>query len=179
MVSCIVHRYDMALNRWLKETTIPEIRPCKKPLGFIVLDGELHVMTLLKGSDLNETRRSQQHNKRAGNLFIQIYHPRKKTWRYLFTKPPFPQPLDFGTAIMCTVGLQSSSLMFQLCFTVASQWSIHIICIHSVQGCVLSVYTTGSLGLADQLAGVQIRLKRKDTGMSLLKSHGYSVKTVS
>lgn len=165
MVSCIVHRYDMGLNRWLKETTIPEIRPCKKPLGFIVLDGELYVMTLLKGSDLNETRRSQQH-KRAGSLFIQIYHPRKKTWRYLFTKPPFPQPLDFGTAIMCTVRLQSSSLMFQLCFSVANQQSIPIVC-----------NTTGSLGLADQLAGVQIRLK--DTGMSLLKSHEYESQTVS
>ncbi|KAK3193594.1 hypothetical protein Dsin_024904 [Dipteronia sinensis] len=97
-------RYDMALNRWQKETSVPRKASDEKSFGFVVLDGELHVMTLLNGLDWSETRRSRQH-KKAGTLFIQIYHPRKKTWRSLVAKPPFHHPLDFSTAVMCTIRL--------------------------------------------------------------------------
>jgi hypothetical protein len=72
--------------------------------GFVVLDGELHVMTLLNAVDSTETRRKRRH-KRARELYIQIYHPKKKTWRFLTTKSPFPCPLDFNRAVMCSVRL--------------------------------------------------------------------------
>jgi hypothetical protein len=61
--------------------------------GFVVLDGELHVMTLLNAVDSTETRRKRRH-KRARELYIQIYHPKKKTC-----------PLDFNRAVMCSVRL--------------------------------------------------------------------------
>jgi hypothetical protein len=64
--------------------------------GFVVLDGELHVMTLLNAVDSTETRKKRRH-KRAIELYIQIYHPKKKTRRFLTTKySPFPCPLDFN-----------------------------------------------------------------------------------
>lgn len=72
--------------------------------GFVALNGELHVITFVNGIDSIETRRSRQ-QKRVGMLFIQIYHPRKKTWRFLITKPPFQQPLDFSNTAMCTIQL--------------------------------------------------------------------------
>ncbi|XP_059660385.1 F-box/kelch-repeat protein OR23 isoform X2 [Cornus florida] len=77
-----IFRYDMALNRWLKETSVPRKAPNDSSFGFVVLDRELHVMTLLNGIDSTETRRSRQ-QKRAATLFIQIYHPRRKSWRTL------------------------------------------------------------------------------------------------
>ena len=98
-------RYNMASNRWEKESSVPRKAPYKSSFGFVVLNGELHVMTTVNGIDSTETRRSRQH-KRAGTLFIQIYHPRKKTWRCLVTRPPFQQRLDFSTTVMCTILLQ-------------------------------------------------------------------------
>ncbi|KAB2016089.1 hypothetical protein E1A91_D08G074800v1 [Gossypium mustelinum] len=97
-------RYDMASNRWQKECSVPRRAPCKSSYGLVVLNEELHVMTIVNGIDSTETRRSRQ-QKRAGTLFMQIYHPRKKTWRCLVTKPPFRQPLDFSTTVMCPIQL--------------------------------------------------------------------------
>ncbi|EEF41431.1 F-box/kelch-repeat protein OR23 [Ricinus communis] len=99
-----IFRYDRVSNSWQKESSVPRKAPCNSSCGFVVLDGELYVMALLKGADSTETRRSRQ-QKRAGALFIQIYHPRKKTWRSLVTKPPFHCPLDFNSAVMCTIRL--------------------------------------------------------------------------
>ncbi|XP_031252954.1 F-box/kelch-repeat protein OR23-like [Pistacia vera] len=98
-----ISRYDKALNRWHKETSVPRKVPCKKSFGFVALNGELHVMSPVNGIDSMETRRPRQHKR--GTLFIQVYHPRKKTWRSIYTKPPFPQPLDFSTAVMCSIKL--------------------------------------------------------------------------
>lgn len=97
-------RYDMAINRWLKESSVPRKSSLMRSFGFVVLKGELHVMSLVIGVDSSETRRSRQ-QKRVGTLLSQIYHPRKKTWRHLVTKPPFSEPLDFSTAVMCTIQL--------------------------------------------------------------------------
>ncbi|KAJ9172057.1 hypothetical protein P3X46_015344 [Hevea brasiliensis] len=99
-----IFRYDMVSNSWQNESAVPRKAPCNSSCGFVVMDGELHVMTLLKGGDSTESRRSRQ-QKRAGSIFIQIYHPRKKTWRSLITKPPFHCPLDFNTAVLCTIQL--------------------------------------------------------------------------
>ncbi|KAL9357933.1 hypothetical protein Peur_051186 [Populus x canadensis] len=99
-----IFRYDMASNSWQKESSVPRKAPYNSSFGFVVLDGELHVMTTVQGGDLMETRRSRQ-QKRGGTLLVQIYHPKMKTWRSLVTKPPFYYPLDFKTAIMCTIQL--------------------------------------------------------------------------
>ncbi|KAH8509379.1 hypothetical protein H0E87_011221 [Populus deltoides] len=99
-----IFRYDMASNSWQKESSVPRKAPFNSSFGFVVLDGELHVMTTVQGGDLMETRRSRQ-QKRGGTLLVQIYHPKMKTWRSLVTKPPFYYPLDFKTAIMCTIQL--------------------------------------------------------------------------
>ncbi|CAL1383202.1 unnamed protein product [Linum trigynum] len=97
-----IFRYDMTCNRWHKETSVPRKAPLHSSFGFIVLDKELHIMTILKGSDSTETRRTRQ-QKRAGTLFIQIYSPGKKTWRSLIAKPPFQSSLDFNTTVMCSI----------------------------------------------------------------------------
>ncbi|GMI73864.1 hypothetical protein like AT4G03030 [Hibiscus trionum] len=97
-------RYNMDSNRWQKECGVPRKAACKTSFGFIVLNGELHVMTIVNGIDSTETRWSRQ-QKRAGTLFMQIYHPRKKTWRFLVTKLPFRQPLDLSTTVMCPIRL--------------------------------------------------------------------------
>ncbi|XP_065861008.1 F-box/kelch-repeat protein OR23 isoform X2 [Euphorbia lathyris] len=99
-----IFRYNMVSNSWGKESSVPKKAPSNSSCGFVVLDGELHVMTLVKGGDSTESRRSRQ-QKRAGTLVIQIYHPRKKTWRSVVTKPPLNMPLDFNTAVMCTIML--------------------------------------------------------------------------
>ncbi|XP_018827298.1 F-box/kelch-repeat protein OR23 [Juglans regia] len=99
-----IFRYDMASNQWRGETHVPNTAPHNSAFGFVVLDGELHVMTLLNAVNSTETRR-KRHHKRAGKLYIRIYHPKKKTWRFLTTKSPFPYPLDFNTAVMCSVHL--------------------------------------------------------------------------
>ena len=49
-------------------------------------------------------QRSRQH-KIAASLFIQIYHPGKKAWRYLISKPPLHPNFDFKTVVMCTIWL--------------------------------------------------------------------------
>ncbi|KAG5250507.1 F-BOX/KELCH-REPEAT PROTEIN OR23 [Salix viminalis] len=99
-----IFRYDMASNSWQKESIVPRKAPCNSTCGFVVVGGELHVMTLLRGGDLVENRRSRR-QKRGGTLFIQIYHPKKKTWRSLVTRPPISLSLDFKTAILCTIQL--------------------------------------------------------------------------
>ena len=103
-LSLLHYRYDMASNRWQEESHVPKKTPHNSAFGFVVLDGELHVLTLLNAFDPQETRR-KQHHKRAGTLYIQIYHPKKKTWRTLITKSPFHHPLDFNTAVMCSIRL--------------------------------------------------------------------------
>uniref|UniRef100_A0A2P2N3Z7 Uncharacterized protein MANES_05G087000 n=1 Tax=Rhizophora mucronata TaxID=61149 RepID=A0A2P2N3Z7_RHIMU len=99
-----IFRYNMGSNSWYIEATVPRKSPFNASFGFVALDGELYVMSLLKGIDSTEPRRSRQ-QKRAGSLFIQIYSPTKKTWRSLMTKPPLNCPLDFNTAVMCTIRL--------------------------------------------------------------------------
>ncbi|KAL0390936.1 UNVERIFIED_CONTAM: F-box/kelch-repeat protein OR23 [Sesamum calycinum] len=90
-------RYDMTSNRWVKESCVPRKASDDASVGFVALDGELHLLTLLSVNDSTDGRRSRQH-KRPTTLLIQIYHPRKRTWRSLIAKPPFHQPLDFRTA---------------------------------------------------------------------------------
>lgn len=98
------YRYDVICNRWTMETAVPKRASDDSSVGFIALDGELHLLTLLNIYDsTTDIRRSRQH-KRSATLLIQIYHPVTRRWRSLIAKPPFP-PLDFKTAVMCTIRL--------------------------------------------------------------------------
>ncbi|KAF8038321.1 hypothetical protein BT93_B0992 [Corymbia citriodora subsp. variegata] len=99
-----MYRYCMVANHWRKESSVPTKAPCNCSFGFVALDGELYVMTLLNGNDLAESRRSR-FSRRGGALFVQVYCPRKKTWRTLVAKSPLLCPLDFRTAVMCTIHL--------------------------------------------------------------------------
>lgn len=97
--------YDMASNRWWEESRVPREAPLHSSFGFVALDGELHVITLKKAVESADSRRSRQHNKKTGILYIQIYNPKRKTWRFLITKSPFHKPLNFNTAVMCSIRL--------------------------------------------------------------------------
>lgn len=109
---CILHcRYDMASNRWCEESHVPRKAPSDSSFGFVVLDGELHVISLLKAVRSAETRRLR-HHKKPGTLYIQIYNPKRKSWRSLITKPPFQDPLDFNTAVICTIRLWTNISCF-------------------------------------------------------------------
>nr|GMD15514.1 F-box/kelch-repeat protein OR23 [Ipomoea batatas] len=99
-----IFRYHRTPNRWLKETSLPKKSSNDKSIGFVALNGELHVMTALNGTNLTQCQSSRQH-KRPATLLTQIYHPKKKLWRSFTTKSPFHLPLDFSTAILCTVRL--------------------------------------------------------------------------
>lgn len=96
-------RYDLASNRWSLESHIPRKPPCNSSFAFTVLDGELYAITFW-----NTVERL---HKRAGRLYIQIYHPQQKTWRTLITKSPFRYDLDFDAAVMSTVHLWTSFLI--------------------------------------------------------------------
>lgn len=96
------YRYNMASNRWFKESTVPRKAQDGSQFGFVALQGELHVISLLQGVELSAIRRSR-HRRRGTVLFMQIYDPRNKSWRSLVTRTPFQFPLDFRTAVMCTI----------------------------------------------------------------------------
>ncbi|KAI9071948.1 hypothetical protein K1719_046093 [Acacia pycnantha] len=97
-------RYDMSLNRWLFESRVPRKAPCNSSFGFVVLYGELYVMTNLNAVDVVEPRRNRRH-KRGGTLYFQIYHPKKKIWRSLATKSPFDYPVDVNTVVLSSISL--------------------------------------------------------------------------
>ncbi|KAL1312103.1 hypothetical protein HN51_038726 [Arachis hypogaea] len=97
-------RYDMSTNRWLCESRVPRKAPYNSSFGVVVVNGELYVLTHLCIVDMTETRRSRQH-RRAGTLYIQIYNPKKKTWRSLVTKSPFSYPIDINTTILSSICL--------------------------------------------------------------------------
>ncbi|KAH9602780.1 hypothetical protein KSS87_023067, partial [Heliosperma pusillum] len=97
-------RFNMALNCWFKETTVPRKNPDESSFGFVAIQGELHVISLLQGVELSDIRRSRQ-RKRGTALSMQIYNPKKKSWRSLVTRTPFQCPVDFKTAVMCTIRL--------------------------------------------------------------------------
>lgn len=99
-----IFRYDMTCNRWMKETSVPKKTSDDGSVGFAALDGELHLITLLNANDSADGRRPRQH-KRSATLVIQIYNPGKRSWRSVIAKPPFHQPIDFRTAVLCTIRL--------------------------------------------------------------------------
>lgn len=94
----------MTSNRWWKETALPKRALDESAVGFVALNGELYVMACHNGAGSVENRRLRRH-KRSTSLYLQIYHPGTRVWRTIITKPPFQQPLDFKTTVMCTIRL--------------------------------------------------------------------------
>ncbi|KAL8513750.1 hypothetical protein ACS0TY_013018 [Phlomoides rotata] len=99
-----IFRYEMTSNRWAMETCVPKKASDNASVGFVALDGELYLLTLLQVNDSSDGRRTR-HHKRSSTLLIQVYDPRKRAWRSFAVKPPFHQPLDFRMAVMCTIRL--------------------------------------------------------------------------
>ncbi|XP_004247228.1 F-box/kelch-repeat protein OR23 [Solanum lycopersicum] len=99
-----IFSYIMASNSWVKETSLPRKASDESSVGFVALDGELHVMTHLNVVKSKECQRLRQ-QKRSATMLVQIYHPRTKSWRSVTTRSPFHHPLDFKTAVMCTIRL--------------------------------------------------------------------------
>ncbi|XP_076926464.1 F-box/kelch-repeat protein OR23-like [Bidens hawaiensis] len=99
-----IFRYDITSNRWWKETALPKRALDESAVGFVALNGELYVMACHNGAGSVENRRLRRH-KRSTSLYLQIYHPGTRVWRTIITKPPFQQPLDFKTTVMCTIRL--------------------------------------------------------------------------
>lgn len=99
-------RYEKTSNRWAKESYVPTKIPDDASVGFVALDSELYLLTLLNVHEPRDGRRSRQ-QKRSSTLLMQIYHPGKSRWRSVIVKPPlaFRQPLDFKTAVMCSIRL--------------------------------------------------------------------------
>ncbi|XP_010422505.1 PREDICTED: F-box/kelch-repeat protein OR23-like isoform X1 [Camelina sativa] len=98
-------RYEIGSNRWRRESSVPKKALYDEPVGFVALNGELHVMILLDGYNLMDTRGGTRQHRNAGSLMIHIYDPKKKTWRSVVTKPPFNHQLDLRTTVMCTIRL--------------------------------------------------------------------------
>ncbi|CAI9785719.1 unnamed protein product [Fraxinus pennsylvanica] len=81
-----IFRYDMASNHWIKETSVPKKASDDSSVGFVALDGELHLLTLLNGNDSPDSRRSRQHKRildeeeqqwmRMGHLVLRSLHTR-------------------------------------------------------------------------------------------------------
>ncbi|XP_071721693.1 F-box/kelch-repeat protein OR23-like [Rutidosis leptorrhynchoides] len=99
-----IFMYDMASNSWKRETSIPNKLTDESSAGFVALNGELYVMGSISGNESTDPRKLRQ-QKRSASLLLQIYHPQKMIWRTLSTKQPFQQPLDFKSAVMCTIRL--------------------------------------------------------------------------
>ncbi|KAJ4968200.1 hypothetical protein NE237_014901 [Protea cynaroides] len=97
-----IFRYDISSNRWQKESCVPRKAAPGSSYGFVALNGELHVMAT--SVDSVETRKPRQ-QKKTNTLFVQIYHPKRRTWRFMTTKPPLQCSLSFKTAVMCTIRL--------------------------------------------------------------------------
>lgn len=97
-----IMRYNMPLNRWFKESTIPKQSQDGSAFGLVALQGELYIISHIQGFQLSEIRRSR-HRRKGSVLFMQIYNPWNKSWRSLVTRTPFQGPLDFRTTVMCTI----------------------------------------------------------------------------
>ncbi|KAJ6810774.1 kelch motif family protein [Iris pallida] len=91
-----MYRYDFALNRWLKESSLPRKLPSEESCCFVAMNGELYVMT---------SSYSPRPPKKRPALEIQVYNPIKGKWRLRTTNLPFNHLIDFKAAVSCTVKL--------------------------------------------------------------------------
>ncbi|XP_057781229.1 F-box/kelch-repeat protein OR23 [Salvia miltiorrhiza] len=98
-----IFRYDRRCNRWAKETCVPKKVRDDASVGFVALDKELYLLSLLNASECGRGRSHKRSS--SSTLLIQIYHPGKSRWRSAIVKPPFHHSLDFRTTVMCPIRL--------------------------------------------------------------------------
>ncbi|KAL0908808.1 hypothetical protein M5K25_023316 [Dendrobium thyrsiflorum] len=98
-----IFRYDFALNRWLKESSLRRKLPSEDSCGFVAMNGELCVLT--KAIPLIDPSEPGKVFRKRITLEIQAYDPQRKKWRFFTTNPPFHHPLDFKTAVSCSIQL--------------------------------------------------------------------------
>ncbi|KAI0495012.1 hypothetical protein KFK09_025159 [Dendrobium nobile] len=96
-------RYNFALNRWLKESSLRRKLPSEDSCGFVAMNGELCVLT--KAIPLIDPSEPGKVFRKRITLEIQAYDPQRKKWRFFTTNPPFHHPIDFKTAVSCSIQL--------------------------------------------------------------------------
>ncbi|XP_020705377.1 F-box/kelch-repeat protein OR23 [Dendrobium catenatum] len=98
-----IFRYNFALNRWLKESSLRRKLPSEDSCGFVAMNGELCVLT--KAIPLIDPSEPGKVFRKRITLEIQAYDPQRKKWRFFTTNPPFHHPIDFKTAVSCSIQL--------------------------------------------------------------------------
>ncbi|KAG0503677.1 hypothetical protein HPP92_003749 [Vanilla planifolia] len=98
-----IFRYQFDSNRWLKESSLRRKISSEDSCGFVAMNGELCVLT--KAAQSCDPSKPGWPSKKRMVLEIQAYDPLRKQWRIFTTNPPFDQPIDFKTAISCTIQL--------------------------------------------------------------------------
>eukprot|EP00252_Welwitschia_mirabilis_P022649 TRINITY_DN6196_c0_g1_i1.p1 TRINITY_DN6196_c0_g1~~TRINITY_DN6196_c0_g1_i1.p1 ORF type:complete len:426 (+),score=26.78 TRINITY_DN6196_c0_g1_i1:311-1588(+) len=97
-----LYRYNMELNKWEKESSLPQKVIAEEPCGLVALYDELYVIPGCTHTDYNFPR---QRRRERITLSFQVYNPKKQTWRFILTKPPIKSPLSFPWAAMCSLTL--------------------------------------------------------------------------
>lgn len=92
-----IFRYNISANRWFHESELPRKVHPKLSSKLIALDRELYVLS-------GEHMDVRQLKKESG-LFFQVYHPKKRTWRFVVTKRRLNQSSSIPWAAMCTIRL--------------------------------------------------------------------------
>uniref|UniRef100_A0A0C9RXX0 TSA: Wollemia nobilis Ref_Wollemi_Transcript_4951_1735 transcribed RNA sequence n=1 Tax=Wollemia nobilis TaxID=56998 RepID=A0A0C9RXX0_9CONI len=94
-------RYDIASNRWKRESCLPRRILAEPACGLVALYGELYV---IPGSSFPDSGGRTSRRKRT-TLVLQVYNPKKREWRLVWTKPRLRNPLNFPFAGMCSIRL--------------------------------------------------------------------------
>lgn len=87
----------------MKESSPRRKVPADEPCGFVAMNGELYVLT--NATQITDGSDPRRLPKKRPTLEIQAYDPAKRKWRFLISNTPFQQPIDFKTAVACTIRL--------------------------------------------------------------------------
>lgn len=97
-----IYRYDIASNRWQREASLPRKVLAEEVCGIVALYQELYV---IPGSSLTDLEFGRRPKPKRASLVLQVYNPKKRTWRQVLTKPPIRNQLSFPWAAMCSIRL--------------------------------------------------------------------------
>ncbi|EFJ13150.1 hypothetical protein SELMODRAFT_182085 [Selaginella moellendorffii] len=100
-------RYDFGSNGWYPESELPSPLAAESSCRLVGLDGEVYVIP----GGVNEQRYERsprswsRSTTRRCNILFQIYHPVKRTWRAVVTKPPLDHQHNPPWGAMCVMKL--------------------------------------------------------------------------
>lgn len=97
-----IYRYDIASNRWKTESCLPRKVLTEEACGIVALYQKLYV---IPGSSLTDSEFGRIPTPKRASLVLQVYNPKKRTWRQVLTKPPIRRHLNFPWAAMCSIRL--------------------------------------------------------------------------